>query len=210
MPTTETFWNQMSAYNEATLPVQISMMIIAVVLTYFVLVKASARANTLMKLFLSFAFAWTGIVFFLIFARSIVSAVASVLFIIIAILFALDIFKKKIEFRLPVAIWQRYLTVFWILLVFLYPVIGMALGHHYPATCMPMAPCPLTVFAIALVAAAIPKVDRKVYIFLLPWAILSLPKCLGALDCYEDCILFATGVYGLVLLVKNWKNIGRR
>jgi len=208
MPTTETFWNQMAAYNEATLPVQIVMMIVAVVLTYFVFAKASARANTLMKLFLSFAFAWTGIVFFLIFARSIVSAVASALFIVVAILFALDIFKKKNEFRLPVARWQRYLTVFLILLVFLYPLVGMALGHPYPKTCMPMAPCPLTVFAIALAAAAIPHVDKKVYIMLLPWAILSLPKCLGALDCYEDCILFAAGVYGLVLLVKNWKIIG--
>jgi hypothetical protein len=163
-----------------------------------------------MKILLSFAFAWNGIVFFLIFAWSIVSAVASALFIIIAILFALDIFKKKIEFRLPARKWQRYLTVFLILLVFLYPVIGMALGHSYPRTCMPMAPCPLTVFAIALVAAAIPQVDRKVYALLLPWAILSLPKCLGALDCYEDCILFAAGVYGLVLLIKNWENIGGR
>ena len=200
----------MGAYNEATLPVQVVMMIVAVVLTYFVFAKASARVNTLMKLFLSFAFAWNGIVFFLIFARSIISAVASALFIIVAVLFALDIFKKKIEFRLPVARWQSYLTVFLILLVFLYPVIGMALGHYYPKTCMPMAPCPLTVFAIALAAAAIPTVDRKLYVLLLPWAILSLPKCLGALDCYEDCILFAAGVYGLVLLVKNWKIIGRR
>jgi len=210
MPTTDTFWNQMGAYNEATLPVQIVMMIVAVVLVYFVFARASARANTLLKLFLFFAFAWNGIVFFLIFARSIISVVASALFIIIAILFALDIFKKKIEFRLPVVKWQRYLTFFWIFLVFLYPVIGIALGHHYPGTCMPMAPCPLTVFAIALVAAAIPTVDRKVYVLLLPWAILSLPKCLGALDCYEDCILFASGVYGLVLLVKNWKTIGGR
>jgi hypothetical protein len=210
MPTTETFWNQMGAYNEATLPVQIIMMIAAVVLTYFVFAKASARANTIMKLFLAFIFAWNGIVFFLIFARSMISMVASALFIIVAILFALDIFRKKIEFKLPVTTWQRYLTVFWIVLVFLYPVIGMALNHNYPETCMPMAPCPLTVFAIALVAAAIPKVDRYVYIFLLPWAIMGLPKCLGALDCYEDCILFAAGVYGLVLLVKNWKIIGRR
>jgi hypothetical protein len=210
MPTTETFWNQMGAYNEATLPVQIIMMIVAVVLTYFVFAKASTRVNILMKSFLSFAFAWAGIVFFLIFAWSIASAFFSVLFIIVATLFALDIFKKKIEFRFPVTMWQRYLTVFLVLLVFLYPLVGMALGHYYPKTCMPMAPCPLTVFAITLVAAAIPKVDRKVYAFLLPWAILSLPKCLGALDCYEDCILFATGVYGLVLLVKNWKTIGGR
>ena len=200
----------MGAYNEATLPVQIIMMIAAVVLTYFVFARASTRANTLMKLFLAFAFAWNGIVFFLIFAWSIASAFFSALFIIVAILFALDIFKKKIEFGLPVTKWRRYLTVFWLLLVFLYPVIGMALGHYYPETCMPVAPCPLTVFAIALVAAAIPKVDRKVYTFLLPWAIMGLPKCLGALDCYEDCILFASGVYSLVLLVKNWKTIGRR
>ena len=210
MPTTETFWNQMSAYNEATLVVQIIMIIAAAALTYLVFAKTSARANTLMKIFLSFAFAWNGIVFFLIFAWSIASAFFSVLFIIVAVLFAMDIFKKKTEFRLPATKWQRYLTVFLILLVFLYPVIGMALGHSYPQACMPMAPCPLTVFAIALVAAAIPQVDRKVYAFLLPWAIMGLPKCLGALDCYEDCILFAAGVYGLVLLVKNWKIIGRR
>jgi len=208
MPTTVTFWSQMGAYNEATLPIQIFMSILAVALTYFVFAKASVRANTSMKLFLSFAFAWNGIVFFLLFARSIISAAASVLFVIIAILFALDIFKRKIEFGLPSAKWQKYLTVFWILLVFLYPVIGMALGHYYPETCMPMAPCPLTVFAIALVAAAIPHVDRRVYVLLLPWAILSLPKCLGALDCYEDCILFAAGVYGMVLLIKRWSIIG--
>ena len=159
MPTTETFWSQMGAYNEATLPVQIIMIIAAGVLTYLVFAKTSARANTLMKMLLSFAFAWNGIVFFLIFAWSIISAVAGTLFIIIAILFALDIFKKKTEFRLPVTKWQRYLTIFLILLVFLYPVMGMALGHSYPRTCMPMAPCPLTVFAIALVAGAIPQVD---------------------------------------------------
>ena len=56
--------------------------------------------------------------------------------------------------------------------------------------------------------ASIPHVDKKVYVFLLPWAILGLPKCPGALECYEDCILFATGVHGLVSLVKNWKTIG--
>jgi hypothetical protein len=210
MPTTETFWNQMGAYNEATFPVQIIMIIAAAVLTYLVFAKTSAKVNTLMKIFLSFAFAWNGIVFFLIFAWSVASAFFSALFIIVAILFAMDIFKKKIEFRFPIMKWQKYLTVFLILLVFLYPVIGTALGHSYTKTCMPMAPCPLTVFAIALVAAAIPQVDRKVYAFLLLWAIMGLPKCLGALDCYEDCILFAAGVYGLVLLVKNWKIIGRR
>jgi hypothetical protein len=35
--------------------------------------------------------------------------------------------------------------------------------------------------------------------------LMGLPKCFGALDCYEDCVLFAAGVYGLVVLVRNWK-----
>jgi hypothetical protein len=116
---------------------------------------------------------------------------------------------KKIEFGLPEVTWHKYLTIFWILLVFLYPVIGFVLGHNYPKTCTPMMPCPLTVFAIALVTAAIPKVDKKVYVFLLPWALMGLPKCLGALECYEDCILFGAGVYGLTMLIRNWKVIGK-
>ena len=63
----------------------------------------------------------------------------------------------------------------------------------------------MTVFAIALVAAAGPKVDKKIFALLLPWALMALPKCFGALGCYEDCILFASGVYGLVELIRNWK-----
>ena len=40
---------------------------------------------------------------------------------------------------------------------------------------------------------------------LLPWALMGLPKCLGALDCYEDSVLFAAGVCGLVVLIRTWK-----
>jgi hypothetical protein len=72
-------------------------------------------------------------------------------------------------------------------------------------TLLPTMPCPLTVFAITLVAAAAPKVDRKVFTALLPWALMGLPKCFGVLDCYEDCILFASGVYGVIVLIRTWK-----
>lgn len=209
MTATETFWKQIGAYNEATFPMQIIIVIVAVVLTYLVFAKPSTRANALMKGFLSFVFAWN-LIYFLIFAKNpIATFVGAPLFIIVAILFAADIFTKKIEFRLPDSTWQKYLTIFWILLVFLYPAIGFALGHYYPKTCTPMMPCPLTVFAIALVTAALPKVDKKVYVLLLPWALMGLPKCLGALECYEDCILFGAGVYGLTMLIRSWKDIGK-
>jgi hypothetical protein len=130
------------------------------------------------------------------------------LFITLSLLFAADILTKRIQFRPPEVAWRRGITVFWLVLAFLYPVIGWPLGHVYPKMLLPMFPCPLTVFAIALVAAAAPNVDKKIFILLLPWALMGLPKCLGALDCYEDCILFASGVYGLVELIRNWKTQG--
>jgi hypothetical protein len=210
MPTTEVFWNQMAAYNTATLPVQVVLVLAAGILTYLVFAKPGDKLNVLMKIFLALAFAWNGVVFFLIFAGSPISRfLGAPLFIFSAILFIVDVFARKIEFRLPEAKWHRIATIFWILLAFLYPLVGYALGHPYPGTILPVAPCPLTTFALALLAAAIPRVDKKVYLLLLLWALLGLPKCLGALECYEDCILFWAGVYGLVMLVKNWREIGK-
>jgi predicted neutral ceramidase superfamily lipid hydrolase len=73
MSTTDTFWNQMGLYNEATFSVQIIMVAIAMILTYFVFAKSGTKVNTLMKIFLSFAFAWNGIVFFLVYAKNSIS-----------------------------------------------------------------------------------------------------------------------------------------
>ena len=207
MTATERFWDQIGAYNEATLPMQIIIVIVALALTCLVFARPSTKINTVMKAFLSFVFAWN-LIYFLIFAKNPIAIFLGVpLFTIVAILFAVDIIRKKIDFKLPDVTWQKHLKIFWILLVFLYPAIGFALGHYYPKTCTPMMPCPLTVFAIALVTAAIPKVDKKVFVFLLPWALMGLPKCLGALECHEDCILFGGGVYGLIMLIRSWKDI---
>jgi hypothetical protein len=204
---TEMFWNRVSVYNDALWPVQVVMIVTAVFLTVRVFTKPGPRADVWMKAFLSFAFAWNGVVFFLIFVRNPISTATGVpLFFAVSILFAVDIFTRGTEFRLPDAKWGKALTFFWLALVALYPLIGWVfVGHIYPNMLLPMFPCPLTVFAIALIAAAAPKADKKVFVALLPWALMGLPKCFGALDCYEDCVLFAAGVYGLVVLIRTWK-----
>jgi hypothetical protein len=209
MMSTEVFWTRVGAYNETMWPIAIAMIIAAAFLTCRVFLRPGARTDMWMKAFLSFVFAWNGVVFFLIFVKNPISVFTGApLFIIVSLLFAVDMFTKKTHFQPPQATWKKGVTIFWIVLVFLYPVIGWPLGHVYPKTLLPVFPCPLTVFAIALVAAAAPNVDKKVFIVLLPWALIGLPKCFGALDCYEDCILFASGVYGLVELVRTWRTQG--
>ncbi len=201
----ETFWTQVGLYNEATLSIQVILTAVATILTYLVFAKPSAKTDTWISVFFAIAFAWNGLVFFLIFVNNPISTFfGAPLFIILAILFAVDIFVKRTEFKLPNSKWKQVLTTLWVLLVFLYPLIGLPLGHTYPRIITPVMPCPLTVFALSLVTAAAPKVDRKIYILLLPWALAGLPKCLGALDCFEDCVLFFAGICGLILLVKDW------
>lgn len=211
MMSTETWWNQIGTYNNAIFPMQIIIMIVAIILTYFLFAKPGTKTNKLMKAYLSFTFAWNGIIFFLIFGKELPGIfLGAPLFIIVAILFAWDIFGNKTQLRLPDIKWQRYLMMFWILLAFLYPLIGLAFGHYYPKTCIfGVMPCPTTVFALALLVAAIPKVDKKVYVLLLVWALPAFGKCLGALNLYEDCVLFWTGIYALIMLIKNWKVIGK-
>jgi hypothetical protein len=192
MMSAEAFWTGVGVYNETMWPVAIVMTIAAAFLTHRVFLRPGARTDLWMKAFLSLAFAWNGVVFFLIFVKNPISTFTGTpLFVIVSLLFAVDILTKKTHFKPPKATWKKGLTVFWVVLVFLYP--------------LPTFPCPLTTFAIALVAAAAPNVDKKVFVLLLPWALMGLPKCFGALDCYEDCILFASGVYGLVELIRNWK-----
>jgi hypothetical protein len=205
---TATFWTQVAAYNTATWPAQAVMTIAAVYLTYRVFAKPGAKTDAWMKAFLALAFAWNTIVFFLIFVSNPISMFTGVpLFIIVFILFVVDILAKKTHFRLPKGKWMRGLTIAWIALAALYPLLGWPLGHTWPKVLLPLFPCPLTVFTIALVAAAVPNTDKKAFIALLLWALLGLPKCFGVLDCYEDCILFASGVYGLIVLIKNRRAI---
>lgn len=207
----EKWWNQVGTYNEAIFPMQIIVLAAAFVLIYFLFSKPGPKTSKMVKAYLSFTFIWNGIMFFLIFGKDLPGKFLGIpLFILLGILIGWDLFANKIEFKLPETIWQKYLTYLLVFCSFLYPLIGYAFGHYYPKACtFGVTPCPTTVFALALLTAAVPKVDKKVYILLLLWALPAFGKCLGAMDLYEDCLLFWTGVYALIILIKNWKKIGK-
>jgi hypothetical protein len=60
--------------------------------------------------------------------------------------------------------------------------------------------------SLLLLTTALPQVDRVIYILLLICAIPFTPFVqIARYGVYEDTILFATGIYSLVLLVRTWK-----
>jgi len=204
----EVFWNNVSAYNVSIFPMQIITLVVAVILTFWLLVKPSAGINKLMKAYLSFTFVW--FVFMFPF-EGVLKIIFGLLHLAIAMLFFIDIFTAKIEFKFPETSGKRTFMLFLIFSAFaLYPLIEYMSGHLYPKILLfGIAPCPTTIFSLALLIGAVPKVGKIIFILLILPAIfsgLSVPIMLGV---WADLLLLFTGVYGLIILIKNWKLIGK-
>jgi len=215
MTTVQTWYGYFEAYNTTWLPVLILFWLALIICTYLLFTKPSDRINTLMKVCLALIFIWNGIVFFFMYMKS--SAIpGGIPMLITGILFAIDVFRNKITIVFPEAGWQKYVTlslIIWALGV--YTITGWLTGHPYPGSPLPVAPCPLTIFTIALLSGTLltqePKVDRLIltllFIPLLWWAFFAGLGAPFKFGFYVDLTLFGVGIYGLIILVKNWKDL---
>jgi len=202
----EKWWGVLESYNVAIFPIQIVMIALAAIATCLLFAKPGTKTNIVMKAFLALSFTWIALVFFLILGKELPAGYFQTsLFFIIAALFAIDIFRGKMEFRMPESGWLKYLTILLLIMVFSYPLIGMLFGHHYPRmVILGTFPCPTTAFALVLLVCALPRVDKILYVLLLIWAIpfpilIQIPQ----FGCYEDTIMLSIGIYGLIMLIVN-------
>lgn len=217
MLTVEEWSRIMEDYGEKIWPMQIVFYIVAILLTVWLFLKPGRIQNILMKLYLCIAFTWIGIAFYFIIAKDIAgnaygNYIMGAFFIIISVLFAVDLFRNKMHFSLPTVRWQRYATLVLTILVFSYPWIGMAFGHRFPNLIITgTLPCPTITFCLLLLTTSLPRVNKIIYILLLFLAIPFTPFMqILKYGVYEDIILFATGIYSLILLIKHWKIKNKR
>jgi hypothetical protein len=122
-------------------------------------------------------------------------------------LFAVDLFRQKMQFSLPPSGWRSYVTVVLLVLVFCSPLFSLALGRSSASLVIPgTIPCPTTALALLVLTTALPRVDKIAYILLLLWAIPFPPLTnVPIYGVYEDTIMFFCGVYSLIVLVRYWK-----
>ncbi len=210
-------WYEVFAkYNQDWLPVLLVLWAALVICTSVLFIRATDKTNALPKACLAVIFAWISIVFFFRYMRS--SAVpGGIPMLAISILFAVDIWRNKIRISLPQAGWKKYVTlslVIWALGV--YTVAGWLSGHPYPAGPMLTAPCPITIFAITLLSTSMKtlRTDRipftLIFVFLLWWSFFSGLGAPFSFGFYLDFTLFATGLYGLTMLVTHWSHQTQR
>jgi hypothetical protein len=212
MITRSEFWQIIEAYGAQIKPAHIVLYIAAILMIGSLLLRPGKTQSLLAKLYLSAAFAWTGIAFYFVLARDMAgdsygNYVSGSVFIIVAVLFAVDVFRRKMRFSLPRSGWRKYATLVLMLLVFCYPSFGVLSGRGSTSLIMPGAfPCPTTALGLLVLTMALPQVDKTIFILLLVCAIPFTPFVqIARYGVYEDTILFAMGVYSLVLLLRYWK-----
>lgn len=204
------FWRIMEAYGAAIRPTQIVFYIAGILIVGWLFLKPGRPQTFLTKLYLSLAFVWNGIAFYFVLARDMAgdsygNYVFGSAFIVVSVLFAVDLFRQNMQFSLPTVRWRKYATLALTLLVFCYPLFGVALGHGFTSLIMPGTfPCPTTALGLLLLTMALPQVDKVIYVLLLICAIPFTPFVqIARYGVYEDAVLFATGIYSLVLLLKR-------
>jgi hypothetical protein len=86
-----------------------------------------------------------------------------------------------------------------------YPLLGVLLGHHYPATPTFGAPCPTTIFTFGVLLWCQRRVPAWLLIIPGLWALIGLSAAIS-LGVPEDVGLFVAGAVAIPMLVRR----GRR
>lgn len=210
--TVEQFFSIFKVYNEAIWPAQIVayLMGLALIVALFKQTKWSGRFITgVLTLF----WVWMGVTYHLLYFSTINPAARlfGILFIVQGILFAmLGVILNRLEFGSTDKL-NTFVGGFFILFsMLIYPILGYAFGHNYPAAPMfGVAPCPVTIFTFGVFLFAQTKIQW--YLFLLPllWSLVGISAAIS-LQVPQDYGLVFAGIFGTALILKKNRRISGR
>lgn len=212
----ESWWAILEAYNVSMYPLQFVMYALAAIVTVVFFVRPGRATTRLVQAYFALAFAWIGIVFFMVLGQTFPAHNAQAfLFVALALVFAVESLINRIEFKVPKLRWLRATTVAALVLTFLYPVVGLLVGHVFPRSIIPgIFPCPTVALVLVFMSTTLP--NRKPFIYyltlglLLLWAIpfpifFQIPQ----FGVYEDGIMLVIGLYSLIVLPIKLKSARR-
>ena len=199
MKTTDEFWEIICRYNVETTYLQVIFSFLIIGLLLISLFKQNHLIDLFLKSLFTAAFFFVGFFFFLVIDKSFTAIIFGPYFILIGLLFLLDLLKTKSQFRQTTS-FQLLLYV----LVLLYPVISYLLGHNYPQQILYLFPCPIASFALITYCRLI-KRNELLNILLILWGLTGVKAFM--FDAKEDLILLMVGLYGLYDFIKYKLNV---
>lgn len=205
IPFTSTeFLRVFEQYNNAIWPGHILIYLVGLIAIGLAFTRRTVSTK-LISLILALLWLWMGIVYHLVFFSTINNAARlfAVLFIIQSVIFVFaGVVNSSLSFRFRPDAQGVIGAILIAYSLVVYPMVGVALGHKYPAAPIFGVPCPTTIFTFGLLLGA--AVNIRFYILIIPllWSVIALWAAI-ALGMYEDLGLVITG------LVVVWADLRR-
>ncbi len=201
--TVEQFYGVFAQYNESVWPMQIVLYVLAFAIL-LLLLRARPGQSRVISILLAFLWVWMAIAYnFVFFTRINPSA-----WIIGAVLLAGGLWlgwiggiKGRIQFglRSDVRGFIGGLLIFYALVA--YPLIGLAVGHRYPAMPTFGLPCPVTIFTVGMLMLTTSPVPRSVFVAPAVWGLFGGAGATFLLGVYQDAGLLIAGLISLAAMV---------
>ncbi len=199
--TVEQFMGIFEKYNVAVWPMQIALVLIAL-LALFLSVRKFSYSDKTISIFLGFFWLWIGSVYHIIYFTSINKAayLFGVLYIIQGLIFIfVGGMKSKLSFKFQPNSYGIIGGIFILYALIIYPILGYFLGHVYPQKPTFGLPCPTTIFTFGLLLWTDKIVPKYVLLIPLIWSIIGFGAALS-LGVKEDYGLLIAGVLGFILI----------
>ena len=206
--TLEQFLDIFRQYNISVWPVQVFLVVLALVATYFLIFRKS-YSDKIIVFVLAFLWLWMGIVYHLIYFSSINKAAIlfGSLFIIQGLLlFYFGIMKDKLKFQFRL---NRYGITGMALIMFaliVYPLLGYWLGHAYPDSPTFGLPCPTTIFTFGILLFSSSRIPFSVIIIPAIWSIIGFSAAIS-LGMKEDTGLLIAGLICTIMTIHKNKRL---
>ncbi|HJU73424.1 MAG TPA: DUF6064 family protein [Gemmatimonadaceae bacterium] len=209
--TPEQFFEVFRQYNLAVWPAQWGLYAVACVALVLAL-RGGRLSSRVVSATLALLWLWMAMAYHIIFFTHINTAAYAfgALFALQAALFAVfGVWHERLQFRAQrnlAGVSGGLLAVFALVL---YPLLGTAFGHSYPAAPTFGLPCPTTVFTFAMLLWAWPSVPRALLIIPILWAVVGTSAA-ALLGVPEDFGLPVAAVVAVLVLWPKAPRLVRR
>lgn len=192
----QVFWDVIGKYNQDTVVIQVVLLF---VLAIGIIIVRTNKIAWMEKVVLGIANLFIGIVFFGVYGTEpIQKFFALPLYLMCGILFLYEAFRNKNNQPNKFNFLQTLLIILYVL----YPIISWALGNKFPRMVTHIMPCPIVSLSLAIYASY-PRKNRVLLALLTIWGLTGIKSVIFC--AYEDIILLLCGIYGVYLMVKEFR-----
>lgn len=204
--TAEQFYDVFVRYNDAIWPMQFILYAVAW-LTLFLICRGGRANSRVVSFSLAILWIWTAATYHLVFTSISPSGWA---FAALSLAGGVWIaWVGGIRNRIAFGIGSNPRTVAGTLLILyalvIYPLVGYAVGHRFPAMPTFGTPCPVTIFTIGALLLTVAPPPRSVFVVPVLWALFAGTTATFQLGVWQDAGLLIAGLIGLIATILRTK-----